>query len=179
MGIASRWIDTAPWAPGWIGLVLSPWLAAPWLAGAWVGRPGGSLAWGAAAGFVLLAATVATYLALVGADATTLLPALPLLAVVAGPGYGAAGAALHHGERGRLIAAVVLGATFVVEGVLLQRAAAESPVESGLFVAEAVAGVLLATWIGGLRAGLLVVVVGAVVLGIELVMLANIGQGLP
>ena len=158
--------------------MLSPWLAASWLAGAWVGRPGGSLAWGAAAGLVLLAATVATYLALAAADATTLLPALPLLAVVAGPGYGAAGAALHHGERGRLAAAVVLGATFVVEGVLLQ-GAAQSPVEGGLFVAESVAGVLLATWIGGLRAGLIVVVVGAVVLGIELVLLANIGQGLP
>jgi hypothetical protein len=158
--------------------VLSPWLVAPWLAGAWVGRSEGGLVGGAAAGLVLLAATVVTYLALAGADATTLLLGLALLVVVAGPGYGAAGAALHHGEGGRLIAAVLLGATFVVEGVLLQ-AAAESAVEGGLLVAETVAGVLLATWIGGLRACLIVVGVGVVVLGIEQVRLANIEPGLP
>jgi Family of unknown function (DUF6518) len=158
--------------------VLSPWLAAPWLAGAWVGQPGRSLVWGAAAGFVALAATVVTYLALAGADLPTLLPGLPLLAVVAGPGYGAAGAAIHHGVRGRLVAAVVLGATFVVEGVLLQ-GAAESPVEGGLLVAESVAGVLLAMWIGGRRAGLIAVVIGAVVFGIERVILASIEPGLP
>lgn len=159
--------------------MLSPWLVAPWLAGAWVGGLDRSLAWGAAAGFVLLAATVAVYLALAGGGGPALLPSLPLLVVAAGPGYGAAGAALHRGARGRFIAAGVLGATFVVEGVLLQQAAAESPVESGLLVAEAAAGILLATWIGGLRAGLIVVVVGAVVLGIEVVMLANMGPGPP
>ena len=64
LGIASRSIDTAEWRAAWIGLILSPWLAGPWLAGAWVARRDASLAWGAAAGFILLAATVATYLAL-------------------------------------------------------------------------------------------------------------------
>ena len=108
-----------------------------------------------------------------------LLPALPLLAVAAGPGYGAAGAALHYGARGRFIAAVVLGSTFVVEGALLQQAAAGRPPERGLLVAEAVVGVLLATWIGGRRAGLIVVAIGAGVLAFELAVLANIGQGLP
>ncbi|HKO34741.1 MAG TPA: hypothetical protein VJY85_13425 [Candidatus Limnocylindria bacterium] len=172
-------MDTAQWAPTWIGLVLSPWLVTSWLAGAWVGQLDRSLAWGAAAGFFLLAATVVTYLLLAGEDRAGLFPGLPLLAVGAGPGYGTAGAAVHHRARGRLIAAVVLGATFVVEGVLLLQAAAESPVESGLLVAEAAAGVLLASWIGGVRAGLVVVIVGAVVLGIELAIMVNMGPGLP
>jgi hypothetical protein len=159
--------------------VVSPWLAAPWLAGAWIARRDGTLAWGAAAGFVLLAATVATYLAMAGAGGSALLPGLPLLVVAAGPAYGAAGAALDHGARGRFIAAVVIGATLVVEGVLLQQVAAERPLERGLLVAEAVAGVLLATWIGGRGSGLIVVAIGAVVLGSELVPLATIGSALP
>ena len=179
MGIASRLTDTAPWAPAWIGLLLSPWLVASWLAGAWAGGLDRSLAWGAAAGFVLLVATAATYLVLAGDAGAALLPGLPLLAVSAGPGYGAAGAALHHEARGRFIAAAVLGVTLVVEGLLLQQAAAEVPVERSLLVVEAIAGVVLATWIGGLRAGLVVVMAGAVVLAIELAMLANIGAGLP
>lgn len=170
-------MDTAEGAPPWIGLILSPWLAGPWLAGAWVARRDASLAWGAAAGLVLLSATVATYLAVAGADAPPLLPGLPLLAVAAGLSYGAAGAEIHHGKRGRFLAAVVMGATFVIEGVLLL-VAADSTVTRGLFVAEAVAGALLAIWLGGLRAGLIVVLVGAVVLGIELVMLVNFGPGL-
>jgi hypothetical protein len=179
LGTGSRLVDTAEGAPPWIGLILTPWLAGPWLAGAWVARRDASLVWGATGGLVLLSTTVATYLAFAGADAPELLPGLPLLAVAAGLSYGAAGAEIHHGEGGRFLAAVVLGATFVVEGVLLQQAAAESPAARGLFVVEAVAGALLATWIGGLRAGLIVVLVGAVVVAIELALLATIGPGLP
>lgn len=178
LGIASRLVDTAAGAPEWIGLVLSPWLAAPWLAGAWIAREDASLEWGAVAGLVLMSATVATYLAMAGADAPSLVPDLPLLALVAGIGFGAIGAGLHHGARGRLVAAIALGATFAIEGLLLQWQATEVPLARTLFVAEAAAGVLVATWIAGWRAGVGVLVIGAVVLGIESAILATIGPTL-
>ena len=167
-------VDTLPGAPQWFGLILSPWLAGPWLAGAWVARLDGSVGAGAIAGLSLLAGTVFAYLAMAGADATALLPGLPLLALVAGPAFGASGAHVHRGERGRRLAGVVLGATFTIEGVLLQ-AAADQPLARALLVAEAVAGVLIAGWIGGRRAGLIVLAAGAVVLGIVLVSTAILG----
>lgn len=176
--MASRWIDTAQGAPPWIGFVLSPWLVGPWLAGAWMARRNGSLAWGAVAGLVLLTATVVTYLALAGAEAPALLPGLPLLAVAAGLSFGAAGAELDRGPRGRLIAAVALGGILAIEGVLLQQVASERPLERGLFVVEAAAGLVLAAAIGGVRAALLVFVIGAVVLGVELLVLSTIGPTL-
>lgn len=157
-------------------MVLSPWLAGPWLAGAWTARRDGSLAWGAAAGLILLMATVVTYLVMAGADAVALLPRLPLLAVAAGLGFGAAGAELHNGERGRIVAAVAVSATLVIEGLLLQLGA-QGWVERGLFVAEALAGALLAVWIGGFRAGVLVTVAGVVVVGIALAVVAIIAPG--
>ena len=178
LGIVSRIVDTVASAPDWIGLVLSPWLAAPWLAGAWIARRDANLGWGAAAGVVLLAATVATYLAMAGPDAPSLVPGLPLLALVAGIGFGAIGAGVHDGGRGRLVAAIALGATFTIEGLLLQWQASELPLARTLFVAEAGAGVLVATWIAGWRAGMPVLVIGAVVLGIEIAVLANIGPTL-
>ena len=52
--------------------------------------------------------------------ADVMLPGLAFLAVTAGPAYGAAGAALWRGERGRLAAAATLGAALVAEGLLLQ-----------------------------------------------------------
>jgi Family of unknown function (DUF6518) len=158
--------------------VLAPWLVAAWLAGAWVGRLEGSLAWGAGAGLILLTATVPTYLAMAGADAPGLLPGLPLLAVVAGPCFGVAGSELNRGPRGRIVAAVALGGVLVVEGVLMQQVASESLLERGLFVVEALAGVFLAAAIGGRRAAALVVVIGAAVLGVELLVLSTIGPSL-
>jgi hypothetical protein len=178
LGIASRLVDTADGAPPWIGLVLSPWLAGPWLAGAWVARHEDSLGWGAVAGLALLSCTVLAYLALAGADAAALLPGLPLLAVAAGLGFGAAGAQLHRGKRGRLIAAVALGAIFAIEGVLLQQLAAESILARALLMLEAIAGVVLAAWLAGRAAGMLVLVAGALVLGMELALQATIGPAL-
>jgi hypothetical protein len=148
LGVVSHAVDTASASPPWIGLVLSPWLAAAWLAGAWVARRDEALAWGAAAGLVLLSSTVVVYLALAGADALALLPCLPLLAVAAGLGFGAAGAGLHHSSRGRLVAAAALGAAMVIEGLLLQLVA-ETLLERALLGVEVAVGVLLAAWIAG------------------------------
>jgi hypothetical protein len=178
LGVASRWIDTAAWAPAWIGLVITPWLVAPWLAGAWTSSPNGILAWGAAAGFALLAATVAAYLAVAGSDSAPMLPGLLVLAVTAGPLYGAAGACLHRGGRGRLLAASALGAALIAEGLLLQLGE-RSPFERVVFAVESAAGVVLATWMAGSRAGLLALATGIVLLAIELAVLATIGPGLP
>ena len=177
LGLASRAIDTAAWAPAWIGLVLSPWLVAPWLAGAWVGRRDGSLAWGAAAGLTLLSATVVTYQIAAGAGAAAMLPGLAILAVTAGPAYGASGAALWRGDPGRLTAAAMLGAALVAEGLLLQLGE-RSLLERAALALEAAAGVMLAAWLAGTRAGLLAIVAGLVLLGIELVVLATIGPAL-
>ena len=177
MGIASRAIDSAAWAPAWIGLVLSPWLVAPWLAGVWVSRREGGLAWGAAAGFTLLTATVVTYLVAAGAAADTMLPSLAFLVVTAGPAYGAAGAALWRGDRGRLAAATILGAALVAEGMLLQLGE-RSPLERAVFAGEAVTGAVLATWLAGMRSGLLAILAGLVLLGFELAVLATIGPAL-
>ena len=178
LGVASRWIDTAAWAPAWIGLVLSPWLVAPWLGGAWTSWPDGNLAWGAAAGFLMLAATVATYLAMAGPESAPILAGLPILVVSAGPIYGAAGAALHGGRRGRLLAASVLGAALIADGLLLQLGA-RSPLERAVFAVESAGGVVLATWMAGSRAGLLAIAAGVILLGVELAMLATIGPSLP
>ena len=178
LGVASRWIDTAAWTPAWIGLVLSPWLVAPWLGGAWTSQPDGNLIWGAAAGFALLAATVAAYMALAGPDSAPMLAGLPVLVVIAGPMYGAAGAGLHRGGRGRLLAASALGAALIAEGLLLQLGE-RSPLERAVFAVEPAAGVVLATWMAGSRAGLLALATGIVLLAIELAVLATIGPGLP
>ena len=40
VGLLSRAVDIAAWAPPWIGLVITPWLALAWLAGAATARPG-------------------------------------------------------------------------------------------------------------------------------------------
>jgi hypothetical protein len=158
--------------------VLSPWLVAPWLAGAWVARRDGGLARGAAAGLTLLTATVVTYLAVAGVDADPMLPGLALVAATAGPAYGAAGAALRRGERGRLVAAAMLGAALVAEGLLLQMGE-RSLLERGVLAVETAAGAVLATWLAGPRAGLLAIVAGLVLLGVELAVLATIGPALP
>jgi hypothetical protein len=96
-----------------------PWLLAAWLAGAWLTRPHGSLVWGAAGGLGLLAATAAAYLAAAGDAASTLAIRLIPLAFVAGPLFGVAGAAVHHGPGGRQIAVVALVAAVVGQAVVL------------------------------------------------------------
>ena len=96
-----------------------PWLLAAWLAGAWLTRPHGNVAWGAAGGLVLLAATAAAYLAAAGDAAQTLAFRLVLLAIVAGPLFGVAGAAVHQGPGGRQIAVVALVAAVVGQAVVL------------------------------------------------------------
>jgi hypothetical protein len=151
---------------------------APWLGGAWTTRPDGNLAWGAAAGLALLVATTATYMAMAGSDSAPMLPGLLVLAVTAGPIYGAAGAGLHRGGRGRLLAASALGAALIAEGLLLQLGE-RSPLERVVFAVESAVGVVLATWMAGSRAGLLALAAGIVLLLIELAVLATIGPGLP
>ncbi len=107
-----------------------------------------------------------------------MLPGLLVLAVTAGPLYGAAGAGLHRGGRGRLLAASALGAALIAEGLLLQLGE-RSPLERAVFAVESAAGVVLATWMAGSRAGLLALAAGIVLLAIELAVLATIGPGLP
>ena len=113
-----------------------------------------------------------------GADASATVPGLFLLALTAGPGYGAAGAAVHRGQRGRLIAGVVLGAALVAEGLVLQLGE-RSPVERAVFAVESAVGVVLAEMMAGPRGALLAAAAGVALLGIELALLATIGPGLP
>jgi hypothetical protein len=115
----SRAIDTASWARPWFGLFVLPWLLAAWLAGAWLARPNGNLAWGAAGGLVLLAATTAAYLAAAGDAASTMAFRLTLLAIVAGPLFGLAGAAVHHGPGGRQLSVLALLAAVVGQAAVL------------------------------------------------------------
>ena len=108
IGIVSRLVDTAPWAPAWIGNILSPWLAAAWLAGAMVGVT----RWiGSAAGVVVLLGVTATYLALSGSDFTRLLLPLAAWTIVGGGVWGLAGGEWRStGLRRVLSGAVLLGA---------------------------------------------------------------------
>jgi hypothetical protein len=119
LGIVSRAIDTASWARPWFGLFVLPWLVAGWLAGAWLGRRDKSLAWGAAGGLVLMAATTAAYLVAAGDAAVTMAPRLIVLAIVAGPLFGVAGAAVHRGAGGRQAAMLVLVVAVVGQFLVL------------------------------------------------------------
>ena len=119
LGIVSRSIDTAPWAQPWFGLVVLPWLLAAWLAGAWLAPPDDSVAWGAFGGLVLLGATVAAYLVAAGELASLLLPRLAVLVIIAGPLFGATGAAIHGGPGARVIAVLTVGAAAVAQALLL------------------------------------------------------------
>lgn len=117
LGIASRAIDTAAWAPPWISIVVTPWLVLAWLAGALTARP-----WpdGPMSGLTALAATVATYLFAAGTDAGHLWMALAPVALIAGPAYGWAGAAWRSRDAFARPALALLGAALLVEGLILQ-----------------------------------------------------------
>jgi hypothetical protein len=180
LGVMSRCVDTSAWAPGWIGLVLSPWLVGTWMAG--------SRAWtrgaGALLGVTLLASTVAAYLAVAwlgdgGAEAARLAPGLALLTVVAGPLWGTAGAAAQAGRAQswvpRLAGGAMLGAILVAEGALLQIGEREVP-QRVLFAAELLVGLVLAVRVSGnLRGAPLALTTGAVLLALELLALAALG----
>ncbi len=117
LGIASRWVDTAPWAPAWIGMVVTPWLIVAWLAGALSARP-----WpdGPMSGLAALAATVASYLFSAGTDAGSLWWLLAPVALIAGPAYGWAGAAWRARDPFAAPGLALVGAALLVEGLTLQ-----------------------------------------------------------
>jgi hypothetical protein len=117
VGIASRAVDTAAWAPAWIGLVITPWLALAWLTGARTAQPSGD---GPLTGLAAMAATAASYLLVAGADAgNTWLVLLPVV-FIAGPAYGWAGAAWRSGHAMGRAGLALLGAALLVEGITLQ-----------------------------------------------------------
>lgn len=142
LGLLSRLTDTAAWAPSWIGYVFSPWLAAAWLTGVVAPTPRA----GAWLGLALLLTTVAVYLVLAGTDAVAWAPRLIPIALVAGPIFGAAGAAWRG--RGPLARAAggLLGASVAIEGLLLQLVA-QSAAERVLFAGESLLGMVLLAYL--------------------------------
>jgi hypothetical protein len=140
LGIVSRLTDTASWAPGWLGNVFTPWLGAAWLVGASARTPRS----GAVLGLALLLATVGGYLvvAATSGNAGTLAPRLLPLALLAGPSFGAAGATWRGGTRYAPAAGALLGASVVVEGLILLLGPHSVP-ERLIFAAESLAGVVL------------------------------------
>ncbi len=141
LGAVSRLIDTAEWAPDWIGYVFTPWLAAAWLAGAWSATPRR----GALSGLAVLLATVVAYLAVAGASS---LPVVALygLAVVAGPTFGAAGATWRGRGRWAAVGGALLGAAVILESLALQLAVHSTP-EHLVLAGESLAGIGLTLWL--------------------------------
>ncbi len=138
LGVVSRLIDTASWAPDWFGSVFTPWLAAAWLAGS-SARTSRN---GAAHGLVLLLATVGSYLvvAATSADAGTLALRLIPLAMVAGPIFGVAGAAWRGGGPWAAAGGALLGGAVVAEGLTLQLGV-RSPLEHLALAGESLLGI--------------------------------------
>jgi hypothetical protein len=138
LGIVSRLIDTASWAPDWFGNVFTPWLAAAWLAGTTAPAPRN----GAARGLSLLLATVGSYLVLaaVSGDALTLAPRLVPLALVAGPIFGVAGATWRGGGPWAVPGGALLGGAIVAEGLALQLGVG-SPLEHYVLAGESLVGI--------------------------------------
>ncbi len=134
LGVVSRLIDSAAWAPGWLGYVFSPWLAAAWLAGLF----SASTRDGALGGLALLLATVVVYLASAGASS---LPGAVLygLAMLAGPIFGAAGPTWR--DRGRLsaVSGALVGVAVIGEGLALQLVVHSTP-ERLLLAGESLVG---------------------------------------
>lgn len=116
IGIVSRMVDTASWAPSWIGSILSPWLAAAWVAGAAVS---GSRWIGAAMGLAVLAGVTGAYLAMAGPDLVRLIPPLSALTVLGGVIWGAAGWGWRLGGRHRALGVAVLLAAIIADVVTI------------------------------------------------------------
>ena len=138
LGVLSRLTDTASWAPIWIGYVLSPWFAAAWLAGATVRIP----RIGAILGLSLLLATAATYLAMaaISGDALVLATLLIPLALMAGPIFGAAGAAWRCRGPWASRGGALLGVAVLVESIALQLVV-NAPLERVALVGESLVGI--------------------------------------
>ncbi|HSM38683.1 MAG TPA: DUF6518 family protein [Candidatus Limnocylindrales bacterium] len=138
-GLLSHAVDTAAWAPPWIGQVLTPWLALAWLAGATTARPGRA---GPLLGLATLAAVTAAYLLASGPRSGELWPVLAAVTLVAGPAYGWAGAAWR--ERGRWAGPglALLGVALLVEGISLQLGERVAMERIG-FAAEAAIGLVI------------------------------------
>lgn len=116
-GLLSRAVDTATWAPPWIGQVLTPWLALAWLAGA---AARDRRRFGPLLGTIALAAVVATYLVAAGPDAGRLWLLLAAITLLAGPAYGWAGATWRSGGPLAGAGLALLGAALLVEAIGLQ-----------------------------------------------------------
>lgn len=138
LGVLSRLVDTASWAPDWFGNVFTPWLAAAWLAGTTAPTPRN----GAVRGLALLLATVGSYLVLAaisGHSVTLALRLLPL-AAVAGPIFGAAGATWRLGGPWAVAGGALLGGAIVAEGLALQLGVG-SPLEHYVLAGESLVGI--------------------------------------
>ena len=116
IGIVSRLVDTAPWAPPWIGNILSPWLAAAWLVGAVVG---GSRWIGVAGGVAVLLGVTVAYLALSGPDFARLVLPLTALTLLGGAAWGAAGWEWRSGGFRRVLSGAVLVAAVMADIVTI------------------------------------------------------------
>ena len=116
IGIVSRMVDTAPWAPSWIGNILSPWLAAAWLVGAAVG---GSRWIGGAAGVAVLLGVTVAYLAMAGSDFSLLVFPLAALTLLGGAAWGVAGAEWRSKGLGRVLSGTVLVAALMADIVTI------------------------------------------------------------
>ena len=180
LGGASRLIDTAPWAPVWIGSVFAPWLAATWLAGATTSER----RTGALRGTLMLAAVVAAYLLVAGTtsswnEAARLAPGLAASAAVAGPIFGTAGAIRRAPWPGSLAGAAMLGGALVADSIVLNLGN-RALWERAIFAAELLAGLWLAQKVARHpRAAPLALVIGFVLVSVELAVMAVLGLPLP
>jgi hypothetical protein len=116
IGIVSRLVDTAPWAPPWIGNILSPWLATAWLVGAAVA---GSRWIGMAAGVAVLLGVTVAYLALSGTDMARLFVPLAALTLLGGAVWGVAGAEWRSEGLRRVLSGAILVAAVLVDVVTI------------------------------------------------------------
>jgi len=138
LGLLSRLTDTASWAPIWIGYVFSPWFIAAWLAGATVRIP----RIGAILGVAILLATAVAYLALAAfaGDVLVLATLLIPLAFLAGPIFGAAGAAWRCRGPWASRGGALLGVAVFAESIALQLVV-NAPLERVALVGESLVGI--------------------------------------
>ncbi len=144
-GVVSRLVDTAAWAPDWLGYVFTPWLATAWLAGAL----SSSTRSGALKGLAMLLAVVAAYLAW---SMTSSVPvpafaaALYGLAALGGPIFGAAGATWRGRGRWAAAGGALFGGAVVLESLALQLAVHSTP-ERLVLAGDSLAGIGLTLWL--------------------------------